>query len=127
MAASTAMIRISFTCVLLLVSAPGLAQHESERTNDRAAITQLENQWLHAKDAATLEHILAPDFVHVIAADHFLTKQEHINWFVKHPQPGNRRTKFDKFQVRFYGDVAVVNGSVIAADGSGRELERTMF
>ena len=121
------MIRISFTLVLLVLSVPAFAQHQSDRTSDRATITQLENLWLHAKDAATLDRILAPDFVHVIAADHFLTKQEQINWFEKHPQPASRRVKFDKFQVRFYDDVAVVNGSVIAVDGSGKELERTMF
>jgi hypothetical protein len=121
------MIRISFTLVLLLLSVPAFAQDQNDRTSDRATITQLENQWLHAKDAATLERILGPDFVHVIAADHFLTKQEQIDWFGKHPQPAGRLAEFDKFQVRFYGDVAVVNGSVIAADGSGKELERTMF
>jgi hypothetical protein len=81
------MIRISFTLVLLLLSVPAFAQDQNDRTSDRATITQLENQWLHAKDAATLERILGPDFVHVIAADHFLTKQEQIDWFGKHPQP----------------------------------------
>jgi ketosteroid isomerase-like protein len=121
------MIRISLTLAWLLMIAPGLAQQGRDRTNDREAVTQLENQWLHAKDAATLDRILAPDFVHVIPADRFLTKQEHISWFVKHPAPSDRHTKFDKFQVRFYGDTAIVNGSVIATDHNGKDLDRTMF
>jgi hypothetical protein len=29
--------------------------------------------------------------------------------------------------VRFYGDVAIVNGSVIATGNGGKELDRTMF
>jgi uncharacterized protein DUF4440 len=94
---------------------------------DRAEIINLEQQWLHAHDAAKLGQILAPDFVHVIAVDHFLTKQENIDWFVKHPKPKDRHTKFDKLNVRLYGDVAIVNGSVIASDDAGKELERTMF
>lgn len=121
------MIRICLSLVLLLISARGIAQQGRDRPRDREAVTQLENQWLHAKDAATLDHILAPDFVHVIPADRFLTKQEHINWFVKHPEAADRRTRFDKFQVRFYGDMAIVNGSVIATDNHGTELDRTMF
>jgi Domain of unknown function (DUF4440) len=121
------MFRISLTLVLLFTSAPGIAQQGRDCRSDREAVTQLENQWLHAKDAATLDRILAPDFVHVIPADRFLTKQEHINWFVKHPEPADRRTRFDKFQVRFYGDMAIVNGSVIATDKHGKELDRTMF
>ena len=28
---------------------------------------------------------------------------------------------------RFYGDVAILNGSVIASDRSGKEIDRTMF
>jgi len=61
---------ISLTLALLLMAAPGIAQPGRDRSRDREAVTQLENQWLHAKDAATLDRILAPDFVHVVPADH---------------------------------------------------------
>jgi hypothetical protein len=64
----------------------------------------------------TLDHILGSDFVHVVSADHFLTKQEHIDWVVQHPQPKNLRTRFGKRNVRLYGDVGIVNGSVISTD-----------
>jgi hypothetical protein len=98
-----------------------------DQTKDRQAILSLEQEWLHAHDAATLDRILASDFVHVIPLDHFLTKQEHIDWFVKHPKPTNRHTKFDKLNVRIYGDVGIVNGSVVATDDNRKELDRTMF
>jgi len=94
---------------------------------DRAEIINLEQEWLHARDAAKLDRILASDFIHVVPVDHFLSKQENIDWFVKHPQPKNRHTKFDRLNVRLYGDVGIVNGSVIATDDTGKELDRTMF
>ena len=96
-------------------------------TKDRQAIITLEQQWLHARDAAALERILAPDFVHVIPMDHFLSKQEQIDWFVHHPRPKGRHTKFDQLNVRIFVDVGIVNGSVVATDDHGKELGRTMF
>jgi hypothetical protein len=103
------------------------AKSDRGPVQDSNQITMLEQEWLHAKDAATLDRILAPDFIHVLPMDHFLTKQEQIEWFEKHPKPPNRSAKFDKLNIRFYGDAAVVNGSVIASDENGKELERSMF
>lgn len=103
------------------------AKSDRDPVQDSSQITTLEQQWLHAKDSATLDRILAPDFVHVLPMDQFLTKQEQIDWFEKHPKPPNRTAKFDKLNIRFYGDTAVVNGSVIASDENGKELQRSMF
>jgi hypothetical protein len=102
---------------------------ESTRSpaNDKEAITALEQQWLHAHDAATLDRILASDFVHVVPVDHFLTKAEHIDWTTHHPEPKDRHTRFDKLNVRLYGDIAIVNGTVSASDANGKELDRTAF
>lgn len=110
-----------------IFSSLSLAQTHRDLNKDREAIVSLENQWLHASDAATLDRILAPDFIHVVPVDHFLAKQEHIDWTVKHPEPKDRHTRFDKLQVRLYCDVGIVNGSVIATDANGKELDRTMF
>jgi hypothetical protein len=110
------------TCSLAFAQA-----NQPDRAKDRETITRLENEWLHAKDADTLDRILAPDFVHVIPTDHFLTKQEHIDWHMKHPEPAEHHTRFDKFKLRFYGNTAIVNGSVIAVNPAGKVLERTMF
>jgi hypothetical protein len=106
---------------------PALGQTARQPAKDRQAITDLEQKWLHSHDGSTLDRILASDFVHVIPVDHFLTKQEHIDWVVKHPEAKGRHTKFDKLNVRLYGDTAIVNGSVIAAEDNGKELDRTMF
>ena len=117
-----------FVMILLLCASSALPQAHRDTSKDRETLIALEQEWLHAEhDAATLDRILASDFVHVVPADHFLTKQEHIEWAVKHPEPKDRHLKFDKLNVRVYGDVGVVNGSVVAGDADGKELDRTMF
>jgi len=80
----------------------------------RATLMQLEDQWLHARDAATLERILAPDFIHVLPSGDFITKEQHIAWFKQHGSNPDAHLK--DVQVRIYGDVAVVTGRVIAKD-----------
>jgi hypothetical protein len=120
--------RILFISLVFLLPW-GLAYGQSSRDpgKDREAIVALEQEWLHANDAASLDRILASDFVHVVPVDLFLNKQQHIDWVVAHPEPKDRHTKFDKLNVRLYGDVGIVNGSVIATDENGKELDRTMF
>ena len=113
--------------VLLLLWGLAYAQSSRDPSKDREAIIALEQEWLHAHDAATLDRILASDFVHVVPVDLLLKKQQHIDWVVAHPEPKDRHTKFDRLNVRLYGDVGIVNGSVIATDENGKELDRTMF
>jgi hypothetical protein len=95
--------------VLLLLLGYAYGQSSRDLSKDREAIIALEQEWLHAHDAATLDRILASD------------------WVVAHPEPKDRQTKFDKLNVRLYGDVGIVNGSVIATDENGKELDRSMF
>ena len=120
-----------FTSLLLslLVSSGPLHAFQAARSaeQDRKALLSLEDEWLHARDAATLERILADDFVHPLAQGVFLSKPEHIEWFTKHLPPGSRKTRFDHLQVRLFGDTAIVNGMVIATDVSGKELDRSIF
>jgi hypothetical protein len=119
--------RLAVTLFLFWFFSLTFAQTARDPATDRDALIALDQKWLHASDAATLDRILASDFVHVVPVDHFLTKQEHIDWTVKHPEPKDRHTRFDKLNVRLYGDVGIVNGSVIATDPNGKELDRTMF
>jgi predicted GNAT superfamily acetyltransferase len=94
---------------------------------DRKTLLALEDEWLHARDAATLERILADDFVHPLPQGVFLSKAEHIDWFVKHLPRADRKTRLDQVRVRIYGDTAVVDGMVLASDESGKEIGRTVF
>jgi hypothetical protein len=123
--------RLAFAALaaLTFLCAAGVGQTNSARSpeSDRKALESLEQDWLQARDATTLDRILAPDFVHVLPFDHFVTKQEHIDWFLKHPPPAGRKTRFEKLQTRVYGDVGLVNGCVVASDEHGKEIDRTMF
>ena len=120
--------RMFVLCGALAVLA-GVCTAAAQRTpaSDKQALLTLEDQWLHARDAATLDRILAADFVHVVPGGYILTRTEHIDWFVKHIPPANRNVRLDRVEVRLYGDTGIVNGLVIAADDQGRETRRTAF
>ena len=112
---------------LLLTLSGHSVQSRRNPQSDEQAIRVLEEEWLHARDAATLDRILASDFVHAVPQGVFLTKAEHIDWYVKHLPPLTRQTRFDHLQVRIYGDTAIANGMVIASDKSGKESDRSIF
>lgn len=101
------------------------------RTNTRSpqeSIIELENEWLsHISDGATLERILADDFVHPVPAGVFLTRQEHIRWAVAHPHAASWRGTFERLDVRIYGKTAVATGVVSATENPGDKPQRTIF
>jgi len=111
-------------------SASSLAQSRTPaRTaeGDRRALIALENEWLaHERDSATLERILAPDFVHAVAPGRFLTKEQHISWSAQHPLPANHSAHFEKLRVRLYGDVGIASGIVASGDGDKND-SRSLF
>jgi hypothetical protein len=115
---------------------------------DRKAIVSLESKWLNAENAATLDRILAPDFVRLEATGGFLTKASEISWVTSHPAPAGVHRQFVWIRVRLYGDTGVVNGVVVttgravsskvpappntqsetrATKASGAELRRSAF
>jgi len=120
-----------FTVLVLLALLSSSHSHSFQTARsseaDRKTLLALEDEWLHARDAATLQRILADDYVHPVAQGVFLSKAEHIEWYVKHLPPPVRKTRFDQVRVRIYGDTAVANGIVIASDESGKELDRSVF
>ena len=103
-------------------------QHGLERLQQGGIDVIALDQYMPGFDGLeTLERILAPDFVHPVAAGVFLTKQQHIAWAVEH-QPGTRRKRaFEELHVRIYGSSAIATGIVANSDGSGGDLQRTIF
>jgi ketosteroid isomerase-like protein len=93
---------------------------------DRRAVMDLEHQWLDAYDAATLDRILADDFIHPVMTGQFLSKREHIDWSVAHPPPPTRRARFERLDVRVFGEVAIAVG-IVSTEGLGDGPERTIF
>lgn len=87
----------------------------------------LEDEWLaNARTPATLERILAPDFLHVIESGAFLTKDQHIAWCAKNPLPANHRSHFEKLQVHMYDKVGIATGIIASSVGNGK-VSRTVF
>lgn len=122
-------------CLALLgcTSAAAVDQNEAQpvlRTpeTDRTSIEILEHDWLaHESDRASLERILADDFVHVVPQGVFLNREQHLEWALKYPLPANRRTRFEDLRVRVYGDTAVATGIVDNSDAAGADVRRTVF
>ena len=110
----------------IIATVDAQCQRNSEKA--RAAIVALENDWLSSEsDGPSLDRILAEDFVHPVPQGFFLNKKEHIDWSVKHPPPAGHKAKFEKLDVRVYGETAIANGIVEANDATGPKPHRTIF
>jgi hypothetical protein len=116
---------IACTVVLLATvsSHPSRAQGTAEKSKQE--VLDLENHWLQVEDdPAALESILAPDFLHVVPAG-IISKDEQLNFMRKHPSPQSGTKHFEQMHVRVYGDVAIVNGIVVATKTEG--TRKTLF
>ncbi|MGH7616340.1 MAG: nuclear transport factor 2 family protein [Gemmatimonadaceae bacterium] len=120
-----------FAGLLAVATAPALASvsvfSSSFVQDDRGALIAVERRWLAAEhDSATLEAILAPDFVHVVPTGDLLTKAQHIHYSALVRPPAGERRQFDTLTVRVYGDVGIVSGIVRATDPNGK-VDRSIF
>jgi len=121
--------RVTFLAAAALLAAPVQARliAQSRAQADSTALVALERRWLAAEhDSATLEQILAPDFVHVVPTGDFLTKAQHIHYAVKYKPPPGRHYAFEALTVRLYGDIGIATGIVRATDANGK-VDRTAF
>jgi len=121
--------RVTFLAAAALLAAPVQARliAQSRAQADSTALVALERRWLAAEhDSATLEQILAPDFVHVVPTGDFLTKAQHIHYSVLYTPPPGGRYEFETLAVRVYGDIGIATGIVRATDAKGK-VDRTAF
>jgi hypothetical protein len=108
-------------------SALGQAKSSAVVSDDKAKqeLLDLENHWLHSEhDPDALESILAPDFLHVLEIG-IITKEQHIDYWRKHPATPSPPEHFEDMHVRVYGTVGIVNGVVVRNQAEG--LRRTLF
>jgi hypothetical protein len=118
------------TIVLIVaasVSPASAATPNRSMTSDLQAIIALENQWIDAKDAPTLDRVLADDFMHPVYTGDIINKAQNIDWLMKHPRPANRHARFARMEVRLFGDVGQAYGVVSVSDDTGSEVSRFMF
>lgn len=50
-----------------------------------------------------------------------LSKAQHIRWSSAHPPPRDAKRRLEHMRVRIYGDVGIVNGTVVS------DTQRTVF
>ena len=112
----------------VLCALPAAADEKRTSNRDRDALIALENDWLkNEHNAAKLEHILAEDFLHPVVTGDILTKAQHIQFSSTHLPPSDLTKHFEDLQVRIYGDVGIVNGSVVATSKNGNIVAKTVF
>jgi hypothetical protein len=118
-------IRLCVTAVIWVLSLaslghPGqpmaepMARPGGAPAGDSAAVAAIEHDWLaNEHDAATLDRVLAPDFVHALASGQFITKAEHIDYMVRHPSARDEERRFEWLEVRLVAGVAIATGIVV--------------
>jgi hypothetical protein len=119
---------IALTCGLIAASRAvhRIPQGPSDADQARAAVLQVEERWLaNENNPAVLETILADNFIHVLPQG-FISKEQHIAFVRDHPSPPLKTHRFEKLEVRVYGNVAIANGIVLAVPVNGA-ARRTYF
>ena len=112
---------------LLALGASRAAGQQRSTSPDSAAIVELEHTWLSHGDSATLERILAPDFLHPVASGQIIDRAEHIAWVASHPAPPTAHARFERLDVRLFGDIAIATGIVAARRVGATAPRRTVF
>lgn len=115
-------------CGMILLACPVSPESTGKQVsvkNPKQEVLNLEDHWLQVEDDPNaLESVLAPDFLHVVPVG-IITKKEQLDFMRKHPSHGQSSKHFEDMHVRVYGNVAIVNGMVVAI--SGRSTQKTLF
>ena len=117
-----------FSMAFLLLIVPQTIFPAGKKSDDKQQIIRLEMKWLsslHSK--AGLDTILAPEFIHPIPQGIFLTKDEHINWAINHPDLSRNVQKFDTLFVRIYNNIGIASGIVATYDHKGKIVRKSIF
>jgi len=98
--------------IATLLSASAFTQND-DQASDRAYIHQAESDWAESaanQDCGAMERILADDFVGVGVDGTHYTKVEAVNHCKTH-ESNFEFNHLKKVDIRFYGDMAIAQGS----------------
>jgi len=125
----------SFLLVLVLtLGVRGIAQQPQTATapssqSDISTIQQLEQQWINAdrlpqaQRVQFFEGVLDPDGLHILHSGKSYFNREILDYYRSHPEAPKAadapHAQIAGMQVRFYGDVAIVNGATQVPDQKG--------
>jgi ketosteroid isomerase-like protein len=107
------------------LSAAGVAPEEVKA---KLELEELEKRWLAAaNDAEALKVILAEDFV-LVSPEGPIGKEQWITQVKQHRAAArNESRRFDDLRVRIYGEVAVVNGTIVGTNLSRNTTDKMAF
>lgn len=123
----TQVLVVAFAALAMRVIGTRAAAQSPSARADSDAVVSLEHTWLATDDSATLERILAPDFLHPVFTGDIIDKSEHIAFVAKHPRPASVHTRFERLDVRLYGSTAIATGIVDAVQDGTAAVRRTVF
>ena len=126
-------IALSIACLLVAVHAqPSGSQSKTNPEQEKAAVAQLEDQWLSALNSADVDMIagiLADDFVRPAPdSGRFITKADLLSYYRSHLKairPEERQ--IDDMTVSMYGTMAIARGLVIRSAADGHVTSRLLF
>ncbi|MGL4314033.1 MAG: nuclear transport factor 2 family protein [Sphingomonas sp.] len=107
-----ASIRRALSAIALLAIPAGAMAAPTDRSADRAVITAGEHDWGHAfvvGDRATIDRLLADDFIGIDTHGKRYTKADMVAWVVA--GPNLTADTVGPVDIAFYGDVAIARGS----------------
>jgi ketosteroid isomerase-like protein len=120
-------------CLLLAVAMPG--QTQGDKNSVEQALIQMEHDWSRAdteKDAATLDRILADDWIGIDFEGTVLTKPQALR-DINSGSASLESTVLSDMKVRIYGNTAIVTGTDTekseyhGKDSSGKYLWTDVF
>lgn len=120
--------------VLLLFASSFLNGQPAEaktKQTDQAEIARLEDRWLKAiaaSDFATLDSILADDFVRPApTAGQFITKSQLLDYLKSHKPTATTSRHIENLTVAFYGTTAIARGNVVTVGATGEVVSKSLF
>ncbi len=102
--------RATLAVIALLLAAPAVAQTSRRAQSDQDVLMKLERDWdvaFHHKDVAVIEKVLAEEFVAIYAEGQLADRAKELQAARDFDQQVDSSV-LDEFNVKVYGDTAVV-------------------
>lgn len=104
----------------------------SDASQDEAAITKLENEWLTALNTANVDAIadvLADDFLRPAPdSGRFVNKTDLLGYYRSHLKPqGPNQRRIEDMTVSVYGNAAIARGNVVSTGADGKIVSTLLF
>lgn len=123
---------ILISCLSIAAFAQLIGGKSNNAEEEKAAVGQLEDQWLSAlnsDDVDKIAEILADDFVRPAPdSGRFITKADLLSYYRSHLKPlSPSQRRIDDMTVTVYGNTAIARGLVIRSGVDGQVISKLLF